>query len=179
MPLLLIRRARSCGSEAAHGPSRPARRAPRNGRRPRDVDDWACCPMWSSAACTERFLSQVMPAATAPNVVPFHRRREVRWLRQGGGSGAARRRFVLRRTSHRAARNPPQTTPKIKPAFSRGELLDRGDRRSRASKSARRSKVARISDNVQFLDAIPTTGDRTLVDITSHVPSMAARARRA
>jgi hypothetical protein len=171
MPLLLVEGLDPADREAAH----------------RHIETCAACAAeWAASKETwmqmgelpevevparvrERFLAEVMPAATAPNVVPFHRRREVRWLAQAaavallvGGSY-----FAGHRTAPLVAL--PQTDAKIssiQPAsYSIAET-----RVLEASKLSPTIEGRPNIDNVQFLDANPHDGQIGLsFDITSHV----------
>ncbi|MGZ4778301.1 MAG: HEAT repeat domain-containing protein [Thermoanaerobaculia bacterium] len=174
MPLLLVEALDPSDREAAH----------------RHIENCAACAAeWAASQETwkqmgelpvldvparvrERFLSQVMPATLAPNVVPFHRRREVRWLAQAaavavlvGGSYFAGHRTTQVTIAPTDAKINSIQPVSTNPIYSIAE--------SRTVDAARLSPTIEGRpniDNVQFLDADPHDGQIGLsFDITSHV----------
>ena len=126
------------------------------------------------ARVKQRFLAEVSPAAVTPNVVPFRRRGAARWLAQAAAVVDHRRRRVLRRTSHDAARRadadagPGHRHPAghaAAPFYSIAE-----SRVLPAASISPQIEGRPDIQNVQFTDASPSNDQIGVsFDITSHV----------
>ena len=120
----------------------------------------------------EKLLAQVMPAETAPNVVPFHRRREVRWLAQAagvailvGGSYFAGHRTAPVRLESQPAKVISALPVSTNPVYSIAET-----RALQAGEVSPNIEGRPAIDNVQFVDPDARDGKIGVsFDITSHV----------
>ena len=120
----------------------------------------------------EKFLAQVMPAAVAPNVVRFHRRREVRWFAQAaavavlvGGSY-----FLGHTTAPVRLESQPANVISAQPV-STNPMYSIAETRVLPAASVSPTIEGRPAiDNVQFVDADARDGQIGVsFDITSHV----------
>jgi HEAT repeat protein len=124
------------------------------------------------ARVREKFLAEVMPVAQAPNVVPFHRRREVRWFAQAaavavlvGGSYFAGHRTAPVRLESEPAKVISAQPVSTNPVYSIAET-----RVLPAASVSPTIEGRPAIDNVQFVDADARDGKIGVsFDITSHV----------
>ncbi|HEX7190266.1 MAG TPA: HEAT repeat domain-containing protein [Thermoanaerobaculia bacterium] len=178
MPLLLVESLDAAGRELAHQHIESCAACGEEWRGMKET--WALLEELPQvevpSRVRDRFLAEVMPAATPSNVVPFHRRGAFKWLAQAaavaiiaGGSFFAGHRTVTVQPTDAKILDAKQVS--YIPSAQQQPLYSLAETRVLPASAISPNIQGRPEiDNVQFVDPNPTDGQIGLsFDITSHV----------